>query len=639
MDAHQYKSGTSKKSKTEDICSADRQLNPGIDLEKVGQNSRNGFLAKASGKDMRKYDEYCLSEDAPDKLVAPIKKQRDQAQVLSDGGSLDAKSNSKKDASLKKRKLEDQKDGDKLNGTFAFQDDKRHGEGSLSGSRKEKKFKGFNTEAKSVFESNDKINRKGGISQVYLSDSKNHAAVGAEEVGSVDKVYLQGKHREKIASRKVLDGVDPLGRDLGTGQLSLAATSSSSKVSGSHKARTNFEDMKGSPVESVTSSPLRISNLDKLIPAGGNKDDATKVLSSMSSRRYSDNKERKLSVQAKEDRVSYDLSPESHKFPSMEFQVENAKERTRIQDKISEVRDNHLLNGNVTPVEQRGARATHEDRINKSNQESALSWQKSGKVTSLRGKEKDRRPGSEVDRNTMKDLASENDSPKNGGRYESAVDSSYHASGHGSRNEVKYSFPKSKREIDNTGKKNSLEHWPSEIGKQTELKQKGSENSVLKVDAPCSNKKEILLQHRTSRDFVDGNKIDNVCSESRDGKPKVSSSSEGEGKRETLIGSRTASGSKKGDTMNQHQVHTSSNGVVGKTMKSSADARSKGGFDLSPGNFGPDRQPTVSTPLRTHSSQNAFDTLKEATNLKDRADHFKVTKESLFRIFILFSLI
>lgn len=46
---------------------------------------------------------------------------------------------------------------------------------------------------------------------------------------------------------------------------SLAATSSSSKVSGSHKTKANNHEAKGSPVESVSSSPLRILNPDKLI--------------------------------------------------------------------------------------------------------------------------------------------------------------------------------------------------------------------------------------------------------------------------------------------------------------------------------------------------------------------------------------
>lgn len=623
MDADQYKSGTPKKSKTENITSADKELNPSMDLEKVDQKSRNGFPTKASGKDMRKYDEYCLSEDVQDKLVVPAKKQGYQAQVLLDGGALDLKSNSKKDASMKKRKLEDWQDTDKLNETFSLQDDKQYGEGSLREFRKEKKLKVLNTQGKSVTQGYDKINRKDGISQARLSGSKNQVAVGAEEVGSVDKVYPPRKRSEKIASHKVLDGADQLGRDFTSGQPSLAATSSSSKVSDSHKTRINLEDMKGSPVESVTSSPFRISNTDMLKMTEGDtsdKDNATKgVMSSMSSRRYSD-KKGKVLVKEKEDRVSYDLPPESHKLVLVEFQVEDAIDTTGVQAKTSEVRDNHLLNSDVASVEH-GDCANREDRVNKSNQESALSWQKSGKVTSLRGKEKDRRYGSEVDRNNLKVLASENGYSKNGEQHESAVDLNYQTSSHGARNDAKYHISESKLEFDNVGKKNSVRHWPNEIGRQSELKQKGSENSVLKVDAPCSTNKEILSQKNLIQDIEDGNKADTVCRESRDGKSNVLSSSEGEGKRETLLGSRTAPGSQKGSTSNEHLVHASTNGDVGKLMKSSDDGCSKGGVNCRSGNFGPDRQVNMTT----NSSQTPSNTLKEAANLKDRADHFKVT--------------
>lgn len=44
---------------------------------------------------------------------------------------------------------------------------------------------------------------------------------------------------------------------------SVAATSSSSKVSGSRKTKPDNQDAKGSPVESVSSSPMRILNIDK----------------------------------------------------------------------------------------------------------------------------------------------------------------------------------------------------------------------------------------------------------------------------------------------------------------------------------------------------------------------------------------
>ena len=192
MESDQYKSGAPRKSKTEDVYYADKQLNPGMDFEKVDLNSRNGLPTKASGKDMWKYDEYCLSEDIQGKLVVPVKKG-DQAQFLSDDGSLDVTNNSKKDGSIKKRKLKNWIDNEKHD-AFSLQGDMRcDEEGSASGFRKEKNYKVLNSEGKSVIEGDDKLNREGGVRRVFLSDSRDQMAVGTE-VKSVDKAQPPRKH-------------------------------------------------------------------------------------------------------------------------------------------------------------------------------------------------------------------------------------------------------------------------------------------------------------------------------------------------------------------------------------------------------------------------------------------------------------
>ncbi|KAI3805933.1 hypothetical protein L1987_21821 [Smallanthus sonchifolius] len=54
-----------------------------------------------------------------------------------------------------------------------------------------------------------------------------------------------------------------------------AATSSSSKVSGSHKSKPNNRESKGSPVESVSSSPMRILNIRGVDPLINNVDTQT----------------------------------------------------------------------------------------------------------------------------------------------------------------------------------------------------------------------------------------------------------------------------------------------------------------------------------------------------------------------------
>ncbi|XP_008451617.2 cysteine-tryptophan domain-containing zinc finger protein 7-like isoform X1 [Cucumis melo] len=85
-----------------------------------------------------------------------------------------------------------------------------------------------------------------------------------EKKGSHSKNLPFGQDVGSTLSHRSLDGVDSK-RDLGAIQPSLVATSSSSKISGSHKTKSSFQEMKGSPVESVSSSPMRIPNRDKIL--------------------------------------------------------------------------------------------------------------------------------------------------------------------------------------------------------------------------------------------------------------------------------------------------------------------------------------------------------------------------------------
>ncbi|KAL5073788.1 hypothetical protein RYX36_012772 [Vicia faba] len=79
IDADQSSSGTPKKSKTEHVPYADKQLNPGTGLGKVVLNARGSLPTKASRKDVRKYDDFGLPIDDDDSLLVPEKKEGDQA--------------------------------------------------------------------------------------------------------------------------------------------------------------------------------------------------------------------------------------------------------------------------------------------------------------------------------------------------------------------------------------------------------------------------------------------------------------------------------------------------------------------------------------------------------------------------------
>ncbi|KAI9128998.1 hypothetical protein K1719_000481 [Acacia pycnantha] len=361
-------SGTSKKSKTEDVHYSDNHLNPGTDQDMVEPISRKCSSMKVSLKGIRKYDDYCFSEDTKDKSTVPAKKLGDQAQVLSNDVPLGAVNVSKKDEPIKKRKMKNWMVDTKQNNVLSMQE---YGEGgSVSGFSKEKKRRVLKTQTNSDTEGDIEFDQKGGRSRVCLSGSTDDMAVDSEEIGNIDKAQQQRKHKIMVAPLHALDCNDSLGRDLGSEQLSLAATSSSSMISGFHGARTNFKDVKVSSVESITSSPIRTSNLDQLIFA--ERDAAENGgLSSMSSR---DNKDvKKLMKRKKKDLDG--LLPEQNKVYSSEFLAEDGKAKVRA--KTSEVRCGHLLSGgdHATEHGNRVNCSLHENGVNQNND---LSYHESG---------------------------------------------------------------------------------------------------------------------------------------------------------------------------------------------------------------------------------------------------------------------
>ncbi|XP_073113913.1 cysteine-tryptophan domain-containing zinc finger protein 7 [Elaeis guineensis] len=108
---------------------------------------------------------------------------------------------------------------------------------------------------------------KGGSSmRVILPSSGEHPPDGMDDEGryAVGKEHQLGQCQGIATFPQALDCVDTLKSDMAYAQACMAATSSSSKVSSSRRSKANFQELKGSPVESVSSSPLRISNTEKL---------------------------------------------------------------------------------------------------------------------------------------------------------------------------------------------------------------------------------------------------------------------------------------------------------------------------------------------------------------------------------------
>ncbi|XP_049344007.1 cysteine-tryptophan domain-containing zinc finger protein 7 [Solanum verrucosum] len=114
-----------------------------------------------------------------------------------------------------------------------------------------------------TYDNGRKKEKKAKVSKSVGKDSSRSGASGETDVkGRGKKGERVGQDLYSTVSQRSADAEDSPKRDLSALQPSVAATSSSSKVSGSHKNRTSLQEPKSSPVESVSSSPLRISKKD-----------------------------------------------------------------------------------------------------------------------------------------------------------------------------------------------------------------------------------------------------------------------------------------------------------------------------------------------------------------------------------------
>ncbi|XP_017418316.2 cysteine-tryptophan domain-containing zinc finger protein 7 isoform X3 [Vigna angularis] len=260
----------SKKSKTDKAHSTNEEwVEQSGTTRKVGvQSSNSTFPTTSVGKDRPRQKAHSSSRDSKsrkDRIPVSAENTRDKGQGSLDEGSLDL-GNCDSIGSVKKRKLKGYQDAITYSpGNPRIQESKTS-EHDFSNSRKEKKAKSSKSGGKE-----SSTSKGSGRTDKKVSHAKNQK-------------FRQNP--ECSLSQRSLDGMDCSKRDLGPLQVSVAATSSSSKVSGSHKTKASFHEVKGSPVESVSSSPIRVLNADKLsIKEIIGKDDSRDVAAVDSPRR------------------------------------------------------------------------------------------------------------------------------------------------------------------------------------------------------------------------------------------------------------------------------------------------------------------------------------------------------------------
>ncbi|KAL4384966.1 hypothetical protein GQ457_15G021890 [Hibiscus cannabinus] len=227
---------------------------------KTGPSTGSGLPTTSVGKDQPKHSErssYKYSKSDKDRKQISGKRSKEKIRVSLIDGSLDLANCDGGEAS-RKRKVDECID-DQLNAGLP----QRFGN-HFQGSRLYAK--------KDISKSDSKREKKVRVSKSGGKDSSASKSSGKLEKRSRQtKNHPTGQDLGSSLSQRSLDGMDSLKRDFEPVQPSLPATSSSSKVSGSrkskpgtHESKPGFNERKGSPVESVSSSPMRISNPDKL---------------------------------------------------------------------------------------------------------------------------------------------------------------------------------------------------------------------------------------------------------------------------------------------------------------------------------------------------------------------------------------
>ncbi|KAK7270216.1 hypothetical protein RIF29_23209 [Crotalaria pallida] len=249
-----------KKGKIDGMHSTDDEwiLEQGGTTRKGGHSLNSSFRTTSFGKNQHRQKDRSSSRDSKydrrDRLQVSVEITKDKGQGSLDDRSLDL-GNYASNHSVKKRKLKEYQDTQLQEG--------RHSVQEFGDSRKEKKAR--------------------------ISKSEGRESGSSKGSGRTDK---KGSHTKNHKLRQYPGSTLPQ-QCLGFVQTSAAATtSSSSKVSGSHKTKASFQEVKGSPVESVSSSPLKLLNADKSTNRElMMKDDSHDTVVAVSPRRCSDDED------------------------------------------------------------------------------------------------------------------------------------------------------------------------------------------------------------------------------------------------------------------------------------------------------------------------------------------------------------
>ncbi|KAA8549191.1 hypothetical protein F0562_000875 [Nyssa sinensis] len=547
----------------------------------------------------------------------PIRNPKDKVQDTSDDGSLHTRKCHDKDIVARKRKVNACQDTQIYDVSLPSAGHHLHDSRDL------------------VEETSENDHRKGKKARVSKSEGKETSA-------------SRGSGGTTKKGRSVKD--QQLGLDLGQLDLrsvrpSVAATSSSSKVSGSHKNKANLQELRGSPVESVSSSPLRVLNPDKSTSTRRNlsgKDDFqdTGIVATVTPRRCSDGEDEGGSNRSrttrKDETFTVTQRGSVHDFQDRDMDILSGS-KAKVQIVHSpEFANHHFTNGVSDTLgpgtqypcklqtsdqcrdEGRGSDSQYHANANASRQ------RKSGKGSSSRSKDKNGISKSEFDKGKIKIPGSFNESIDHTPFEEKSRTGK-------NRVEEKFGVNSDKVEKNSVGKKDSAGKTIESSKRENQSKFGGRDALDVKADAISSQdqKQNLLLDtddERTSKRYL-SDKTDREVFGRGKSHPLPPS---GRVQNETgLHCPQLNPGSQKENGANSLSIDASEGDEALKAPKQIKKAENQNGtqpinFRHSAPNGHRVRDVDAPSPVRRDSSsQAATNAVKEAKNLKHLADRFK----------------
>ncbi|KAF5744156.1 hypothetical protein HS088_TW08G00752 [Tripterygium wilfordii] len=596
---------------------------------KLVHSSGSGSLIVSSGKDWPRYNECSsskdLKRDKKGRLLFSVKQPKDQVVASLDNGSMRVENSEARDITVKKKRRKENQDSEIYPGSISntghrLQDDRLY--------------------AKEVYSEND--NRK--AKKVRVSKSEEKQSIASNANGRTDK---------KASHTKSQQGIDSLKRDSGCIQPSAAATSSSSKVSVSTKSKASFHEAKGSPVESVSSSPMRVKNPEKFMSAKKCltvKDDSCKAdhFGVSNPRRRLDGENggegNRLGKIGKEKRSEM-AHHGSHESFALDFPDKGFGHLSGVKDEAhtapsSDIANHHFTNGDANQIDQNSRyhskpttldQDLDEERRNENNYcANGSDPRKSGKGSSLHSKDKNQNSNSKFEVINFK-LAGPNDA------LQDHQTSSKVKPRHKTKPQDKFAVDFDESGDRYLGKDSSGKSLSESGERESHLNFGGNDAADIKLDAirsqdQTSTPKQCLLQNcngERSSKRIQSHEADKV--ETVSGREKSLSAEPSERAQNGTISGLSAadSGSQNGNGANNLplEAYEGENALKAPTQVRNPDHQSRFQQIIprhSTTNGHKVGDTDAPSPVRRDSSSHAAANLiKEAKNLKHMADRLK----------------